>query len=110
MDVRKIDNIELRYLTLEDYEALKNATIQAYDGMVDNYWKLEEIGNLLEIFPEGQVVIVVDGKIAGNRIIHKALRYIVVSCDRRSVINDVYCATFLVNKAISSTAKKLLEA
>lgn len=65
MDPRKIDNIELRYLTLEDYEALKNATIQSYGGMANNYWKLEEIGNLLEIFPEGQVVIVADGEIAG---------------------------------------------
>jgi len=65
MDSRKIDTIELRYLTLEDYEALKNATIQSYGGMDNNYWKLEEIGRLLEIFPEGQVVIVVDGEIAG---------------------------------------------
>lgn len=65
MDSRKIDNIELRYLTLEDHKALKAAMIQAYGEMPNNYWKLNEIGNLLDIFPEGQVVITVDGKIAG---------------------------------------------
>lgn len=65
MDSRKIDNIELRFLTLEDYEALKKATIKAYGSMPNNYWKLNELGNLLDIFPEGQVVIMADGKIAG---------------------------------------------
>lgn len=65
MEPRKIDNIELKYLTIEDYAALKKATMQAYKNMPDNYWKLEEIGNLLSVFPEGQVLITADDQIAG---------------------------------------------
>lgn len=65
MEPKKIDTIELKFLTIKDYEELKNATIQAYGSMPDSYWKLEEIGNLIEIFPEGQVLITADGEIAG---------------------------------------------
>lgn len=65
MDLSKIENIELKFLTLEDYDALKQATIQSYGGLPNSYWKLDEIGRLISIFPEGQVVIKVDGKIAG---------------------------------------------
>ena len=57
MDLSKIENIELKFLTLEDYDALKQATLQAYGGLPNSYWKLEEIGRLIEIFPAGQVVI-----------------------------------------------------
>jgi len=65
METSKIENIELKFLTLEDYEALKKATVQSYGGLANSYWKIEEIGSLLTIFPEGQVVIKVDGEIAG---------------------------------------------
>jgi predicted amidohydrolase/GNAT superfamily N-acetyltransferase len=65
MDLSKIENIELKFLTLEDYEALKQATIQSYGSLPNSYWKLDEIGRLISIFPEGQVVIKVDGEIAG---------------------------------------------
>lgn len=61
----KIENIELSYLTLDDYEALKQATLQSYGGMPNSYWKLNEIGRLISIFSQGQVVIKVDGQIAG---------------------------------------------
>jgi predicted amidohydrolase/GNAT superfamily N-acetyltransferase len=65
MDISKIENIELHYLTIQDYEALKEATLQSYGGIPNSYWKLEEIGKLISIFPEGQVIIKIDGKIAG---------------------------------------------
>lgn len=65
MDPRKIDNIELKFLTLKDYKALKKATIQAYGEMPNSYWKLNEIGNLIEKFPEGQILVMADGEIAG---------------------------------------------
>ncbi|MAK35423.1 MAG: carbon-nitrogen hydrolase [Flavobacteriaceae bacterium] len=65
MDLSKIENIELKFLSLQDYEALKEATIEAYGGLPNSYWKLDEIGRLISIFPEGQVVIKVDGEIAG---------------------------------------------
>ncbi|WP_327018858.1 bifunctional GNAT family N-acetyltransferase/carbon-nitrogen hydrolase family protein [Croceibacter atlanticus] len=65
MDISKIENIELHYLTIQDYEALKEATLQSYGGIPNSYWKLEEIVKLISIFPEGQVIIKIDGKIAG---------------------------------------------
>ena len=65
MDISKIENIELHYLTIQDYEALKEATLQSCGGIPNSYWKLEEIGKLISIFPEGQVIIKIDGKIAG---------------------------------------------
>lgn len=65
MDISKIENIELHYLTIQDYEALKEATLQSYGGIPNSYWKLEEIGKLISIFPEGQVIIKIDGNIAG---------------------------------------------
>src|SRR5690554_5879887 len=65
MEPRKIEIIELKFLTLKDYEALKEATIQSYGGMPNSYWKIDEIGNLIDVFPAGQVLIMADGEIAG---------------------------------------------
>ncbi|WP_304136904.1 carbon-nitrogen hydrolase family protein [Mesonia mobilis] len=61
----KIENVELKYLTLEDFEELKEATEAAYHSMPNSYWKLDEIGKLISLFPEGQIVIKVNGDIAG---------------------------------------------
>ncbi len=65
MDTTKIENIELKFLTVEDYEALKDATLQSYGGILNSYWEKKHIEKLISIFPEGQVVIKIDGKIAG---------------------------------------------
>lgn len=61
----KIENIELAYLSLDDYQELKKAMIEAYTNMPDSYWKESQIGSLIERFPEGQVVIKVNDNIAG---------------------------------------------
>lgn len=61
----KIENIELNFLTIEDYEELKDAMIDAYQTMPNAYWKEHHIKTLLEKFPEGQVVLKVNGQIAG---------------------------------------------
>jgi len=63
--ITDIENIELSYLSLEDYQELKDAMIQAYASMPDMYWREEQIKKLIEIFPEGQVVVKVNGLIAG---------------------------------------------
>ncbi|TVZ52634.1 carbon-nitrogen hydrolase family protein [Dokdonia sp. Hel_I_53] len=60
-----IENIELKYLTLNDYEELKSAMIEAYSNMPDMYWDEKQITALIDKFQEGQVVIKIDGKIAG---------------------------------------------
>ena len=53
-------NIELRKLTLEDYEDLKESMLQAYDSMGGSIWPKSSIAKLLNIFPEGQLCIAVD--------------------------------------------------
>ncbi|MFV0365748.1 MAG: GNAT family N-acetyltransferase [Mangrovibacterium sp.] len=63
--IADIKNIELAYLSLDDYEELKEAMIASYTAMPDAYWKEPQIKTLLEKFPEGQVVIKVNNQIAG---------------------------------------------
>ncbi len=56
--------IELRNLTLQDYIGLKEAMIQAYSGGGVTHWNKAAIERLLHIFPDGQLCVVVDGKVA----------------------------------------------
>jgi len=62
---RKIKDIELAYLTIDDYQELKQAMIIAYQAIPDPYWEEAQIQTLLNKFPEGQIVIKVNGHIAG---------------------------------------------
>ncbi|AQS93096.1 carbon-nitrogen hydrolase [Polaribacter sp. BM10] len=63
--IENIENIELHYLTLNDYKQLKEAMIEAYASMPDSYWKEYQIKALIDKFPEGQVVIKINGELAG---------------------------------------------
>lgn len=63
--MKDIDNIELAYLSKDDYNELKKAMISAYSTMADDYWLKREIDLLIKKFPEGQVVIKVNNQIAG---------------------------------------------
>ncbi|WP_179351343.1 carbon-nitrogen hydrolase family protein [Winogradskyella vidalii] len=65
MEEHKIENIELSYLTVGDFEELKSATLEAYGGVLNSYWKKDHIARLTSIFSEGQVVIRIDGQLAG---------------------------------------------
>ncbi|UBM57567.1 bifunctional GNAT family N-acetyltransferase/carbon-nitrogen hydrolase family protein [Marinilongibacter aquaticus] len=65
MQANEIENIELQYLSLKDYKELKEAMIESYSTMSDAYWKKHHIKKLIDIFPEGQVTIKVNGHIAG---------------------------------------------
>ncbi|MEZ4918654.1 MAG: bifunctional GNAT family N-acetyltransferase/carbon-nitrogen hydrolase family protein [Saprospiraceae bacterium] len=62
---KEMQNIELQFLTIEDYEELKTAMISSYQSMPNAYWKEYQLKRLLEKFPEGQIVVKVNGKIAG---------------------------------------------
>ncbi len=61
----EIENIELTFLSLDDYQELKKAMIEAYSSMPNSYWKEAQINSLISRFPEGQVVIKVNNQIAG---------------------------------------------
>jgi predicted amidohydrolase/GNAT superfamily N-acetyltransferase len=64
MDNQNI-NIEILYLTINDYQELKQAMIESYLHMPGSFWKEHHIEKLLNIFPEGQVVVKANGQIAG---------------------------------------------
>jgi predicted amidohydrolase/ribosomal protein S18 acetylase RimI-like enzyme len=63
--IQNIENIELHYLTLNDYKQLKETMIEAYASMPDSYWREDQIKSLIDKFPEGQVVVKINGKLAG---------------------------------------------
>ncbi|KAF2335471.1 bifunctional GNAT family N-acetyltransferase/carbon-nitrogen hydrolase family protein [Flavobacterium daemonense] len=64
----KIKKVELRNLEIEDYKQLKNSMIQSYPEMANSYWESDDIERLLQVFPEGQLVILVDGKVVGSAL------------------------------------------
>jgi predicted amidohydrolase/ribosomal protein S18 acetylase RimI-like enzyme len=81
-----IDNVELAYLSAEDYQALKTLMNQAYPGMQSLHWKKEEIETLIGMFPEGQVVLKVNNEIAGCAL--SVLQDYSIT-DRRHTYNDI---------------------
>lgn len=58
-------NVEIRNLTLDDYDNLKNSMIEAYKNWPGSYWKQEDIIKLLQVFPDGQIAVTVDNKLVG---------------------------------------------
>jgi predicted amidohydrolase/GNAT superfamily N-acetyltransferase len=61
----EIYNIEIIELKIEDYEELKKVMISAYTSMPESYWKEKHITALTKKFPKGQVVVKINGNIAG---------------------------------------------
>lgn len=62
---KDIENVELKFLDLQDYQELKRAMKVVYKNMPNAYWEEEQIKSLIKLFPEGQVVIKVNGQLAG---------------------------------------------
>lgn len=65
MEQKNIENIELKFLSIDDYAELKELMLMSYETMENAYWSEAQIASLIEKFSEGQVVIKVDGEIAG---------------------------------------------
>ena len=61
---KKINKVELRNLQIEDYAQLAQSFTRVYADK-DVFWTHEQIEKLISIFPEGQIVSVVDEKIVG---------------------------------------------
>ena len=57
--------IEVRNLTIEDYQTLKQSMQQAYASLGGQYWKEEALQKLIQKFPDGQVVITHNGNVVG---------------------------------------------
>lgn len=65
---QEIKKVELRNLQIEDYKQLRKSMIEAYQDVDDDHWDEKDIKKLLEIFPEGQVVILADGIVVGSAL------------------------------------------
>ncbi len=63
--MKNIENVQLKLLSLDDYQELKKAMIEAYTNLADPYWEEHQIQTLISKFPEGQIVIKVNEQIAG---------------------------------------------
>ncbi len=61
----EIENVELQELHFDDYHDLKEIMIEAYPVLDEAYWKKHQIKTLIDKFPEGQVVVKVNGQLAG---------------------------------------------
>ncbi len=64
-DIQSIENIEIVFLSMQDYEEIKTSMEEAYSGLPEAYWSKKHINALIEKFPEGQVGIKVDDELAG---------------------------------------------
>lgn len=65
MDIQKI---EVRNLRLDDYLELRTSMIEAYSNWTGSHWEESHIKKLLDIFPDGQLCIVVDGVVVGSAL------------------------------------------
>ena len=61
-DVKKI---EVRHLRLEDYLGLSSSMKEAYKNWHGSIWTEDHIKKLLDIFPEGQIVVLFNEKVVG---------------------------------------------
>lgn len=65
MEYPKINKIQIRNLQIEDYTQLSQSFTRVYTDGSDTFWTRKQIEKLIRIFPEGQIVTVVDEKIVG---------------------------------------------
>ena len=61
----KINKVQIRNLQIEDYDQLAQSFTRVYSDGSDVFWTHKQIEKLIRIFPEGQIVTVVDEQIVG---------------------------------------------
>ena len=61
----EIHKIELKYLRLSEYRQLRAIMEEAYAVLPESAWERHEIERLIEIFPKGQIAILINGELAG---------------------------------------------
>jgi hypothetical protein len=60
--------IEIRHLRIDDYLELKQSMIESYPNWEGSVWKESHIASLLEKFPEGQICVLVNGKVIATAL------------------------------------------
>jgi predicted amidohydrolase/ribosomal protein S18 acetylase RimI-like enzyme len=63
--MKEIKKIELRQLEMSDFQNLSHSMKEAYENWTGGWWAEGQIQTLIDIFPQGQLVIVADDEIAG---------------------------------------------
>ena len=63
-DLKKFETLRLRGLTIDDFDALVALQLKCFPGM--GPWKREQVASQLAIFPEGQSVIEIEGRIVAT--------------------------------------------
>jgi predicted amidohydrolase/ribosomal protein S18 acetylase RimI-like enzyme len=63
--MKEINTVVVRELEHSDYHQLADSMTKAYPSMPGSNWTQENIERLLEIFPKGQFVVVVDDIVVG---------------------------------------------
>lgn len=66
--MENIGKVELKQLSITDYQELKESMVQAYAEWPEVYWKEKDIKKLINIFPEGQLAVSVDGVVVGSAL------------------------------------------
>lgn len=57
--------IELKPLDLAYYDELKEIMKGVYSSLENSYWERKQLQILVDLFPEGQIMVLIDGKMAG---------------------------------------------
>ena len=60
-----IEKVELKYLSIDEYERLRAIMEEAYAVLPEAAWSREHIQKLIDIFPEGQIAVHINGELAG---------------------------------------------
>ncbi|MFI5150235.1 MAG: bifunctional GNAT family N-acetyltransferase/carbon-nitrogen hydrolase family protein [Bacteroidia bacterium] len=63
--VEEIRKVEVRELQVEDYLGMADSMHQAYRDWTGSVWSREQIEQMVELFPEGQLVVLVNGRVVG---------------------------------------------
>lgn len=58
-------HVEVRRLEISDYKDLLETLKLAYENIDEDPWKRRQVANLLSLFPEGQIAVVVNDKVVG---------------------------------------------
>jgi predicted amidohydrolase/ribosomal protein S18 acetylase RimI-like enzyme len=64
VDLKKFETLRLRNLTIDDFDALVALQLRCFPGMKP--WKREQIASQLAIFPDGQHVIEIEGRLVAT--------------------------------------------
>lgn len=63
--MEEIENVELVLLRIKDYPEIDEIMREAFDEVNDPSWEKGQIRKLINVFPDGQVAVKINGKIAG---------------------------------------------